>query len=72
MSLPPADTEKRPAFYVEFVVLTIASLVAANIWTKLVVDILNKYKVGTRGNFITAIGITAICIIMLVYLFSNT
>jgi hypothetical protein len=64
--------DKNFNFYLEIVVVTVLSLVAANAWTKILYEVLDRYYPNSiTTTLIIAIAITAIAIGILYLAFSK-
>ena len=63
---------RSETFYIEFITLTVLSLVTANLWVRLAVNALNAYSNSVHIDLIAAIIATVVAIILMNMLFSKT
>lgn len=62
---------RRIEVYIEFIVLTVLSIVTANLWLRFISKTLDKYRCSLKIELITAIVFSAIAILFMKYIYSS-
>jgi len=58
-------------FFVEFIALTIVSFLAANLWTRFTLRVLDKYLNSSKIDFVIATGVTISAVILMKTFFAK-